>query len=284
MIVQLDNRKSIIDHCHCAEDRLIGGSNCGNQFVKLPDRDLVVKFSRHVSSHEAKNQQKAYKIIDPNIVIVPRVHDFFVDDEGWGYMVSDFIRGKTIDHLPDSHIQRLANVLEHFRSITADSAGSLGGDTNNLTISNVQQVEEWFNSRLFPDNGKVQFDTSLSVLFPPPRNVIWLDDDRICLLDWASAGFYPRPLEFASLFFQEYHFSERLLNAISFGPGCDREEQQRICQALYNNERYSFGLRDILEGSSHQPADGISPLPLTPEPQNSQTENDTVDGREGDRY
>ncbi|KAJ5185814.1 hypothetical protein N7472_010654 [Penicillium cf. griseofulvum] len=73
-----------------------------------------------------------------------------------------------------------------------------------------------------------------------PRNIIWLDDGRVCLLDWASAGFYPRLLEFASLFFQEYHFSEMLLKAVGFGSGCDKEEQQRICQALYNNERYSL--------------------------------------------
>jgi hypothetical protein len=42
-------------------------------------------------------------------------------------MVSDSIPGKTTDPPPDSHIQRLANILEYFRSITADSAGSLCG-------------------------------------------------------------------------------------------------------------------------------------------------------------
>ncbi|KAJ5429298.1 hypothetical protein N7491_006314 [Penicillium cf. griseofulvum] len=126
-------------------------------------------------------------MIDPDIITVPRVYNFFIDDE----------------------------------------------------------VEEWFNSRLFPGDGKVRFDHTPLVLYHldiAPRNIIWLDDGRVCLLDWASAGFYPRLLEFASLFFQEYHFSEMLLKAVGFGSGCDKEEQQRICQALYNNERYSFCL------------------------------------------
>ena len=253
MSVELNNRQSIIDYCRsCPEDQLIGGLRSGNQVVKLPDCDLVVKFGPHVSSYEAKNQQSAYEIIDRHIVTVPWVHTFFVDDGGWGYMVSDFIPGKTIDPLSGSHIQRLAGILEYFRSITADRAGSLCGgpsigllwpDTNDLTISNVQQVEEWFNSRLFPGDGKVHFDISQLVLCHldiAPRNIIWLDDGGVCLLDWASAGFYPRPLEFASLFFQEYDFSEMLLNAISFGSERDKEEQQKICQALYNNERYSL--------------------------------------------
>lgn len=253
MSVQLDNHQSIINYCRsCPEDQLTGGLRSGNQVVKLPDCDLVVKFGPFVSYHEAKNQQKAYGIINPDIVTVPSVHKFFVDDEGWGYIISDFIQGKIIDPLSDSHIQRLAHILEYFRSITADRAGSLCGgpsigllwpDTNDLAISNVQQVEEWFNSRLFPGDGKVHFDPTPLVLCHldiAPRNVIWLDDGRICLLDWASAGFYPRLLEFASLFFQEYHFSEMLLEAVGFDYGRDKEEQQRICKALYNNERYSL--------------------------------------------
>ncbi|KAJ5751486.1 hypothetical protein N7540_011161 [Penicillium herquei] len=253
MSVQIDNHQSVIDFCRsCSDDQLIGGSKYGNRVVKLPNYDLVVKFGQHVSSYEAKNQEEAHSLIDSNVVLVPRAYKFFVDDEGWGYMVSDYVLGKTIDPLPESHIQKLAKVLEYFCSITSERAGSLCGgpstgliwpDTNDLFISSVQQVEDWFNSRLFPGDGEVHLDPSPLVLCHldiAPRNLIWLDDGRVCLLDWASAGFYPRPLEFASLFFQEYNFSEALLNATGFGSGRDKEEQQKMCQALYNNERYSL--------------------------------------------
>ncbi|KAJ5714941.1 uncharacterized protein N7483_012122 [Penicillium malachiteum] len=147
MSVQIDNHQSIIDYCRsCPDDQLIGGSKYGNRVVELPNYDLAVKFGRHVSSYEAKNQQEAYSIIDPNVVIVPRAHKFFVDDEGWGYMVSDFILGKTVDPLAESHIRKLASILGYFHSITSESAGSLGGGpstgliwphTNDLFISSV---------------------------------------------------------------------------------------------------------------------------------------------------
>jgi hypothetical protein len=165
-------------------------------------------------------------------------------------MVSDFIN--TVDPLPESHIRRLANIVEYFCSITTECAGSLYGglstgliwsDTNDLLISSVEQVEDWFSSRLFPGDGEVHFDPSPLVLCRldlASRNLIWLDDGRVCLLDWASTGFYPRPLEFASLLFQEHHFSEVLPKAMGFGSGRDKEEQLKMSHAFYNNERYSL--------------------------------------------
>jgi hypothetical protein len=129
MSIQLDNHRSVIEYCRsCPDDQLIRGSRHGNWVVKLSNYDLVVKFGQQVSSYEAENQQKAYEMIDPDIVTVPWVHKFLVDDEGWGYMVSDFVAGKTIDPPADSHIQKLANIIEYFRSINSDSAGSLCGD------------------------------------------------------------------------------------------------------------------------------------------------------------
>jgi hypothetical protein len=65
-----------------------------------------------------------------------------------------------------------------------------------------------------------------------------LNDGRICLLDWESLGFYPRQLEFASLFYQENGFGGMLLSAIGFSSERDKEERQKIYQELDNNERY----------------------------------------------
>lgn len=243
---------SIIQYCRSRlEDQLLGGSWHGNRVVKLPDCDKVVKFGNWVSSHEAENQRRAYERVDANIVAIPQVHEFFQDDEGWGYIVMDFIEGEIINALSDDHFQRLANVLEHFTSITDTAPGSLGGgpsmgllwpDTNDLTIKSIKEVERWFNSRL-PRQDKVHFEPSPFVLCHLdicPRNIIWLDNGRVCLLDWASAGFYPRLLEFASQFYQEYHFSTKLLNAVGCISEYDKEQQRRICQALYNTEKYSL--------------------------------------------
>lgn len=215
---------------------------------------MVVKFGSWVSIHEAENQQRAYELIDADIVVVPQVHQFFTDNDGWGYLVMDsFLQGKTIDPLSESHVQRLASILEYFSSITARTPGSLGGDpsvglfwpeTDYLTVNCIQQVEGWFNSRLFPEQGQgqVQFEPGpfrLCHLDIASRNVIWLDDGRICLLDWASAGFYPRVLELTSLYFQGYQFCEMLQNALGMTE-CEKEEQKKIQRALFNNEKYSL--------------------------------------------
>ncbi|PGH37113.1 hypothetical protein GX50_00096 [[Emmonsia] crescens] len=269
---------SIIQYCRSRlEDQLLGGSWYGNRVVKLPDCDQVVKFGNWVLSHEAENQRRAYERVDANFVTVPRVHEFFQDDGGWGYIVMDFIQGEIINTLSDYHFQRLANVLEHFSSITDSAPGSLGGgssmgllwpDTNDLTIKSIKEVEEWFNSRLFPGQGEVRFKPSPFVLCHldiAPRNIIWLHSERICLLDWASAGFYPRLLEFASQHYQEDHFSAKLLNTMGHISEYDAEQQRRIFTALYNTERYSFRQRDTEEEALYNTASHIT-LPSPPQP------------------
>lgn len=102
-------------------------------------------------------------------------------------------------------------------------------------------MQKWFNSRLFAEQGQVQFDHTgpfvLCHLDIAPRNIIWCDDGCICLLDWASAGFYPRLLEYVSLHLQK---DQKLLNALGFITENEEEQQKKICRALYNIERYSL--------------------------------------------
>ncbi|KAJ5290899.1 hypothetical protein N7478_000150 [Penicillium angulare] len=88
MSINLDDRHSIIKYSRLSSEcQLIGGSIFGNQVIKLPAYNLVVKFGQYVSHHEAENQQEAYSLIDRAIFIIPRVYEFFVDNEGCGYTV-----------------------------------------------------------------------------------------------------------------------------------------------------------------------------------------------------
>lgn len=51
----------------------------------------------------------------------------------------------------------------------------------------------------FSGQGSVSFqdcELVLSHLDIAPRNIIWQDDGTIRLIDWQSAGFYPRLFEF----------------------------------------------------------------------------------------
>lgn len=233
----------------CPESQFIGGSKYGNRVIKISD-DLVVKFGPGVSSHEAMNQMKALELVDSSIVQVPRVHRFFTDNSGWGYILMDYIEGRMIDSVSEHHVEIIANILRHFRSITRNLPGSLSGgpstgilwpDTNDLTITNVSQIEEWFNSRLFEGQGQVTFqpcDLVLCHLDIAPRNIIWKDDNNICLLDWASAGFYPRILEHISQCIKEEAFNTRVLHAMDPISKLEMEQKERICQAIYNNQKF----------------------------------------------
>lgn len=171
-----------------------------------------------------------------------------MDDENCRYIVMDYIRGKTIDHLSESECQILANVLNYFKSITANVPGSLGGgpskglvwpDTNDLTVTSLGHIEGWYNSRLFPGHGHVKFNPSdafvLCHLDIAPRNIISMDNGHICLVDWASAGFYPRLLEYVSLSYQEANFSKMLLDALPALSTYEEEQHMTIRRALFNN-------------------------------------------------
>ena len=68
-------------------------------------------------------------------------------------------------------------------------------ETENLSFDDEAQMKSWFSSRLFPGEGRVSFrdcDLALCYLDIAPRNI----DRRICVVDRASAGLYPRIFEF----------------------------------------------------------------------------------------
>ena len=68
-----------------------------------------------MTREEFENQRIAHELVDSRIVSIPRVYDFFLDEQGWGYIVMELMKGKVIDPLNDvSAIQRVASVLGHF--------------------------------------------------------------------------------------------------------------------------------------------------------------------------
>lgn len=249
----------VIEYClSCDESQLLGGGKYGNRIVRISDTQ-VVKFGRGVSYYEAVNQQRALELVDPQIVKIPRVQRAFNDSDGWGYMVMKFIKGEILQSLTKSHIEKVAIILQHFSTITSNVAGSLSGgpstgllwpETNDLIINSVSDIEDWFNSRLFPAQGLGQItlqhcELVLCHLDICPRNIIWQDDGTVYFLDWASAGFYPRLLEFVSQWIVEGKdeaFHTMLLQAMAPLSEVDMEQKAPICQALYNNQKYSLSV------------------------------------------
>lgn len=184
----------------------------GRRIVKISEQ-AVIKNSIAVTAAEANNLKMAYELLDPNIVRVPRVYRFFTDGKRkWygerGYLVMEYIKGRALDPLEDPElIRRIAHAVAHFAQIPGFVPGPLcGGGSRGLLwplgdtvlINSTRELERFYNSRLGRESARLalgHYKLVLCHLDIAPRNILWLEDDSFCLLDWESAGFYPRFFE-----------------------------------------------------------------------------------------
>lgn len=216
-------------------------SQHGKRIIKISD-NTVVKWGPDVTEEEAENQRIAYELVDSRIVRVPRVYTFFFSDErGWGYIVIEFIEGNVIDPLEDpTAIKKVAGVLDYFSTLEHTIPGSLCGgfcrgllfpETEDLIFDSLDNMERWFNSRLFEHDPKLSFQGSKLVLCHldvASRNILWQEDGPPCIIDWASAGYYPRLFEFCAQWVIEGKdgiYNSRLLSSMK--PLSNREIAQK---------------------------------------------------------
>jgi hypothetical protein len=166
---------------------------------------VVIKFGPGVIEDEAKNQAKAYEVVDHNIVRVSKVHRFFTDPHGWGYLIMDFMDGRITDLIEDqAKVIAVATILAYFATLYRDIPGPLGGgasygllfeDAGQPTFRNIADIERWCNCRIFAHEAKLDHRGYKPVQYHldvAPRNFLWRDEKPPCLLDWSSGGYYPR--------------------------------------------------------------------------------------------
>lgn len=205
-------RHEIVSRCrHAAPEGCLACQQWGNIVLKIDSR-TAVKFGPGVSKDEAENQAAISTMVNQEIVRVPKVYDWFQDAEGWGYLVMEFMTGERAGHLDeDKYKTKLLRVIEHLHSLTAAKIGPLHqgphraiifGENSSPVLPSTKDVEAWFTRRLGKDNGIVDFshfDLVLCHLDLTCRNMLWIEGQPPCLLDWACAGFYPRFFEKLSL-------------------------------------------------------------------------------------
>ncbi|CAN9241599.1 unnamed protein product [Alternaria alternata] len=182
----------------------------GRSVIKISD-DTVVKCGFGVTQEEARNQLRAYDLIDQTIVRVPRVHRFFEKD-GTGYIIMEYVDGKPLNPTEDLRAcDGIARALAHFSQIRSDKPGPLGGglaygllwtEGDWISPTTSSDIENYFNTRQLLRHQKLEIKSqnfSLCHLDIAPRNILKLRNGSLCLLDWASAGFYPRFFEICTL-------------------------------------------------------------------------------------
>jgi Ser/Thr protein kinase RdoA (MazF antagonist) len=142
----------------------------------------------------------------------------------------EFIDGDILNPLEEkAAIHKVAGVMAHLASLKGDHPGPLSRaycrgllfpDMEDLQFDNVDDLESWFNTRIRRDDCTIHLrecELILCHLDVAPCNIFWQRDGSICLLNWASAGYYPRLFEFASQWIIEgldHNFNRLLLEAM----------------------------------------------------------------------
>ena len=176
--------------------------------IKIPNSNIVVKYGRGVTQAEAQTQTEVFKVIDPSIIHVPQVHHFYHNgDQNIGYIIMEFVEGEPIDTHQTEQVEALQKALDHLSSLKRDFPGPLHSselqgilweDDAPSNPNTPKGLEDWINKW---QDDKVIFndeDFVLCHLDTALQNMLWLPSGKICLLDWASAGYYPRYFELAA--------------------------------------------------------------------------------------
>ena len=230
----------------------------GRRVVKISEQ-AVIKNSIGVTEVEANNLRMAHKLLDPKIVRVPRVYRFFTDgNRAWygekGYLVMEYIEGRVFDPFDEPELlRRVARAVAHFADIPGPVPGPLGGGASQgllwplgdrILINSVQELERFYNSRLLPDSAKLAlggYKLVLCHLDIAPRNMLWLEDNSFCLVDWESAGFYPSFFETCAqrlIYGKDGDFNRLLLESMDGLNEKEEADAMLLLQATWNMVKY----------------------------------------------
>jgi hypothetical protein len=156
---EYSTERELIEYCaNPPRECILGGAPYGNKVVQISSQ-AVVKFGVGVTEAEAVNQSKAYELIDPQVVRIPKVHRYFSDNEDRGYIVMDFVEGEVIEPLEDPiRVTTVASILDHFASFRRIIPGPLNHgspcgllffpDEGEAPFTDVKDLEQWWNCRL----------------------------------------------------------------------------------------------------------------------------------------
>ncbi|KIW81698.1 hypothetical protein Z517_04724 [Fonsecaea pedrosoi CBS 271.37] len=261
------SQAEIIKRCSTAAfpEEHIGGAPYGNRVLQL-SATVAVKYGVGLTQDEAANQQRAYDLLDREIVRVPKVFTFFQDDsDRRGYLVMEFMEGI------------LSAILDHFASIKSSNPGSLGGgpltallfgESEPPTFRTIQELEAWLNEILLDPGSRVTLADSDLVLCHLDlflRNILWAQGQPPCVLDWATAGFFPRMFERCSHLIKPEPASWQVVLNVQISP--DEDYQcGLIMKAWRNDQRFSFSKTNYYKDLYGAGIRGSAPVTLPPLP------------------
>ncbi|EHY60710.1 hypothetical protein HRR83_000481 [Exophiala dermatitidis] len=210
----------IIKRCAALRENkvnILSHSNTTNLVVRLTDT-IAAKFGIGVTAAEAEALAFASRALDPAIVRVPSIVQFFTRPSYglWttGYLVMGFVPGTPLDQLDlDASLQlvhRVDLIIQHIHSFHGNRPGPLDGSpargllwsdyTSGQRFGTRDHLQSYLEVRLSHLQREITIDvTNMDLSFChmdiAPRNIILGPDNSITLVDWGCAGFYPSIFE-----------------------------------------------------------------------------------------
>lgn len=225
------SKEEVLEFCHnAAPEDHISEERVANKVLPLPG-GFVVKYGQLVNEHEAASQKRARLLGDLSLVYVPEVVDFFTfSDEG--YLIMERIYGDSPSELSQEQYSHVRTMTKHLHSITSNNdIGPLGGGPPQGVLFE-RVADSLFDSKLSIERCFSKWsghplslhdqEFVLCHMDIAPRNIVWREHDKPCLIDWVGAGWYPRCFEyvvqyqtcanhnsFTREFNKIFHFTER---------------------------------------------------------------------------
>lgn len=248
----------IIQRCEEERERKINIVNphtSQNCVVRLADK-VAVKFGTGVTEAEADALTFASRNLDPAIIKVPSVFQYFSRPEGpiWtmGYLVMDLVEGASLERLPPAeavqHAPRIMRAIQHIHGFCGARPGPLDGSRprglvwsesgKGPPLNSREQLQRFLDFTMKEAKADITVDAanmalSLCHLDIHPHNFIVAPDQSIYLLDWSCAGFYPAAIETWSIRTENIVRKNAFMNALaSHLASCTSPAEMALADAL----------------------------------------------------
>ncbi|KAL2397570.1 hypothetical protein ABEF93_001203 [Exophiala dermatitidis] len=264
----------IVERCQNRDfypSQLLSDESSGRKILKV-SADVVVKFGPGVTHQEASAQQLAFQNVNHVVLRIPQVYRFFTrldSDCGFtGYLIMENIEGLTLDQLEWNDprlLERIVAGLNELHAIRSKYPGPVSGGEahgslwseygSGTPFQHVRDLESYINDRLAYFQTAISMsdeDLCLCHMDVAPRNFMMDLCGRLCLLDWATAGFFHRYFELWAIEFAQHvmgnNFGPELLQKLNATP-TEKEGIQKLNLVYrYNSHYTSYRLSDNTDG------------------------------------
>jgi aminoglycoside phosphotransferase (APT) family kinase protein len=197
----------IIALCESSDATLLSSPGYSTKVVQiLPS--IAVKHGFRISRQEFINQQIAYERLDQTIIRVPAALRY-IGRGDYGYIVMDFVPGTPLLVTDaERYSEQLGSILCYLHTIQGGTIpgpfnggpvqGAMWPDTEETHFESLTELEEWLSRRLLEDGKRILLQDYALVMCHNdfvPRNII-KHEDTFTLIDWSSAGYFPRFFEY----------------------------------------------------------------------------------------